>query len=207
MSTLRNPDVDDSQAELRAEFKRTMKARRRARQKYLDQGLTWLEAEQQLPAIEWHRFAHLRCGARTKSGGTPCKLNGLYDNGRCRLHGGLSTGPRTAEGKARSASNGLRMGTNGSSDATSLAADAWDTRKAEALREVYGLLLKGGWACVPKAYERYQDGNTATVKEDGKGGAVVTVIGADGKPAGEHKFGSLLEFGERIFEGFDPDLW
>lgn len=79
--------------------------------------MTWLEAEQLLPRVDWCRFATLRCGARTKSGGTPCKLKGLHDNGRCRLHRGLSTGPRTAEGKARSASNGLRMGTNGSSEA------------------------------------------------------------------------------------------
>jgi hypothetical protein len=29
-------------------------------------------------------------------------------SGRCRLHGGKSTGPRTAAGKARSAANGRR---------------------------------------------------------------------------------------------------
>ncbi len=40
-----------------------------------------------------------RCGARTKRGGT-CRQPGM-PNGRCRLHGGKSTGPRTAEGLAR----------------------------------------------------------------------------------------------------------
>ncbi|WP_366140981.1 HGGxSTG domain-containing protein [uncultured Desulfovibrio sp.] len=40
--------------------------------------------------------------------GTPCKRKDLYGNGRCRLHGGLSTGPRTEEGKRRSAANGRR---------------------------------------------------------------------------------------------------
>lgn len=30
----------------------------------------------------------------------------LYRSGRCALHGGKSTGPKTAEGKARSAANG-----------------------------------------------------------------------------------------------------
>jgi hypothetical protein len=41
-----------------------------------------------------------RCGARTRSGG-PCKSAGMR-NGRCRMHGGASTGPRTPEGLARS---------------------------------------------------------------------------------------------------------
>jgi hypothetical protein len=46
-----------------------------------------------------------RCGARTRRG-TPCKLpaeknpkTGLRK--RCRLHGGLSTGPVTSEGRRR----------------------------------------------------------------------------------------------------------
>lgn len=47
----------------------------------------------------------LRCGARTRRG-TPCKRIDLYGSGRCPLHGGLSTGPRTPAGKARSARNG-----------------------------------------------------------------------------------------------------
>ena len=40
-----------------------------------------------------------RCGARTRPG-TPCRRWPM-PNGRCRLHGGCSTGPRTAEGLAR----------------------------------------------------------------------------------------------------------
>jgi hypothetical protein len=40
-----------------------------------------------------------RCGARRRNG-QPCQKWGMA-NGRCRLHGGLSTGPRTAEGIAR----------------------------------------------------------------------------------------------------------
>jgi len=42
-----------------------------------------------------------RCGARTRCGGT-CRQPAMK-NGRCRLHGGLSTGPRTPEGRARCA--------------------------------------------------------------------------------------------------------
>ena len=41
------------------------------------------------------------CGARSKRGGQPCRAPAMR-NGRCRLHGGLSTGPRTPEGLARS---------------------------------------------------------------------------------------------------------
>ncbi len=40
-----------------------------------------------------------RCGARTRAG-CPCRQPAMA-NGRCRLHGGLSTGPRTPEGLAR----------------------------------------------------------------------------------------------------------
>ena len=42
-----------------------------------------------------------RCGARSKRTGEPCRGPAMR-NGRCRLHGGLSTGPRTPEGLARS---------------------------------------------------------------------------------------------------------
>lgn len=38
------------------------------------------------------------CGAKTRSG-TPCKRYGNKTNGRCKLHGGRSTGAKTKEGK------------------------------------------------------------------------------------------------------------
>jgi hypothetical protein len=44
------------------------------------------------------------CGARAKSTGKPCQAKALA-NGRCRLHGGLSTGPRTEEGRRRALGN------------------------------------------------------------------------------------------------------
>src|ERR1700675_5100780 len=40
-----------------------------------------------------------RCGAKNRRG-TPCQCPAM-PNGRCRLHGGLSTGPKTAEGIQR----------------------------------------------------------------------------------------------------------
>jgi len=49
----------------------------------------------------------LQCGAKTKAG-TPCKQKGIFSNGRCKLHGGLSTGPTTEEGKRKVALNGWK---------------------------------------------------------------------------------------------------
>jgi glucans biosynthesis protein len=37
-----------------------------------------------------------RCGARTR-GGCPCRAPAIRDKLRCRMHGGRSTGPRTAD--------------------------------------------------------------------------------------------------------------
>lgn len=55
-----------------------------------------------------------RCGAKTREG-RPCEAPPVWDNrrdmprnGRCRMHGGLSTGPRTAEGKVRAMANLLQ---------------------------------------------------------------------------------------------------
>jgi hypothetical protein len=45
----------------------------------------------------------LRCGARTRRG-TLCQCPAMR-NGRCRIHGGLSTGPKSPEGRER-----FRMG-------------------------------------------------------------------------------------------------
>jgi hypothetical protein len=40
----------------------------------------------------------IQCGAHARSTGLPCKATALT-NGRCKNHGGLSTGPRTLEGR------------------------------------------------------------------------------------------------------------
>lgn len=44
------------------------------------------------------------CGARTKAG-TACGTQPLPGKCRCKWHGGCSTGPRTAEGKAKALAN------------------------------------------------------------------------------------------------------
>jgi hypothetical protein len=38
-----------------------------------------------------------RCGAKKRKKGTPCQSPAMA-NGRCRIHGGTSTGPKTQEG-------------------------------------------------------------------------------------------------------------
>ena len=41
-----------------------------------------------------------RCGAKTRKG-KPCRAPAKQPVGRCKVHGGVSTGPRTKEGLAR----------------------------------------------------------------------------------------------------------
>ena len=43
------------------------------------------------------------CGARKKNG-QQCRARAVYGSGRCRHHGGKSTGPRTIDGKIKSLS-------------------------------------------------------------------------------------------------------
>ena len=46
-------------------------------------------------------YAAPRCGAKRRYDGRPCQGPAMA-NGRCRMHGGASTGPRTAAGLERS---------------------------------------------------------------------------------------------------------
>lgn len=55
----------------------------------------WRERQAQSAAC-----ARVRCGARTRKG-MHCRSLSEPGRKRCRFHGGKSTGPRTAEGKAR----------------------------------------------------------------------------------------------------------
>lgn len=50
----------------------------------------------------------LACGA-VKKNGKPCRMTTLGANGRCKFHGGASTGPRTPEGRATALEN-LKLG-------------------------------------------------------------------------------------------------
>ncbi|WP_376873307.1 HGGxSTG domain-containing protein [Albirhodobacter sp. R86504] len=42
----------------------------------------------------------VRCGAKTRKG-TPCAAMSLPNKRRCKFHGGMSTGPKTQEGRDR----------------------------------------------------------------------------------------------------------
>ena len=80
------------------------------RREYLRQADEWRDTHaDDIPPPIWPNFPSdvvgALCGARTRAG-TPCRRTALLPAGRCRLHGGRSTGPRTVEGKARSAANG-----------------------------------------------------------------------------------------------------
>ncbi len=57
----------------------------------------------ELARLELLRFAATRCGARTRRG-TSCQRKALA-NSRCPNHGGLSTGPKTPEGRRRALMN------------------------------------------------------------------------------------------------------
>jgi len=74
-----------------------------------------------------------RCEARTRRG-TLCQRPGNKINGRCRLHGGRSTGPRTKEGLARLAESKVTHGR------TTAAERVKARHRAEVGRQVMGEL-------------------------------------------------------------------
>ena len=62
--------------------------------------------------IEWRfgpDWSGQRCGAKTRQG-TGCRRPANKKNGRCRLHGGASTGAKTSEGRERISEANLRHG-------------------------------------------------------------------------------------------------
>src|SRR5256885_3166987 len=70
-----------------------------------------------------------RCGARSKRTGKPCR-GAAMPNGRCKLHGGKSTGPRTPEGLERSRRANWKHG--------------HFSREAKAERRHYPRIIEGG---------------------------------------------------------------
>lgn len=52
---------------------------------------------------------HPRCGAKKRRSEDTCQQPAMA-NGRCRLHGGLSTGPKTKKGLANSRKANLKHG-------------------------------------------------------------------------------------------------
>ena len=76
----------------------TLRAFERRAQQHIDEGCP------DLAEAEWAEYRATRCNARTRRG-TRCIRLGRHRGGRCRNHGGLSTGPRTPEGQARALAN------------------------------------------------------------------------------------------------------
>jgi hypothetical protein len=89
-----------STPELRKLWKQHFNASYRAFAEWKERGYTG--SVQVAPFPE--ELRGMTCGAKTRAV-TPCKQKGMYDNGRCKLHGGLSTGPRTKRGERRSSLN------------------------------------------------------------------------------------------------------
>lgn len=91
------------------------------------------------------------CLAKTRSGGQ-CQRAGNPKNGRCHLHGGASTGPKTAEGRARIAAAQFK---HGNRSKAAIAAQRAKNAKGKAInRELKAIeataindgLLPRGWA-------------------------------------------------------------
>jgi hypothetical protein len=82
-----------------------------------------------------------RCGAATRAGGACCQP--AMANGRCRLHGGKSTGPRTAAGLARSRAARLVHGHRTAEAIALRAAAAKSNRRLGELIEAERRLLAG----------------------------------------------------------------
>ncbi len=64
------------------------------------------------------------CNAHARSTGLPCRCKALL-NGRCRLHGGLSSGPRTSDGKAKIAEATRSRMLNGQSELAKAGFQRW----------------------------------------------------------------------------------
>ncbi|MBK5966176.1 hypothetical protein CCR95_19340 [Thiocystis minor] len=78
------------------------------------------------------------CGAKTRRG-TPCQCKPLKKGGRCKFHGGASTGPTTTEGKETARANLQKASAviNSSLHAETRRARSlkgWETRRKKAQR-------------------------------------------------------------------------
>jgi hypothetical protein len=81
-----------------------------------------------------------RCGAKTRRG-TSCQCPGMRTNGRCRIHGGLSTGPKTAEGIERIRQSRTKHGVYSQAWQAQMAKNRETRRK---ITELIRILDRGG---------------------------------------------------------------
>lgn len=101
------------------------------------------------------------CGAKTRAG-TPCQSPAMR-NGRCRMHGGKSTGPRTEEGKRRQrlavAKHGMYAGPGHpmfDGEAPGFHGPRWVNRSLDA-RRVRDAVKMLGWTTPNPDWERPRD--------------------------------------------------
>lgn len=116
MSSIEKLGSSDPQAELRARYKAVWRAYEKARAALAAAGVVKWEIGRHI-SFDFRPFTHLTCGAKGKRTGKPCPLTSIYSNGRCRFHGGLSTGPTSPEGLAKSGRNGRGKAPAPASDA------------------------------------------------------------------------------------------
>ncbi len=84
-----------------------------------------------------------RCGAKTRRG-TACQRPANKKNGRCRLHGGASMGPRTKEGLAKIATANT---TTGQHTKAMIARRKEDAKIAKGLRDRLRVIEQNLKAC------------------------------------------------------------
>ena len=85
-----------------------------------------------------------RCGAKTRTG-NHCRRPAYKHNGRCSLHGGLSTGPKTQSGRDRISKTNLNHGKFIKSKLTEKKQEAMQSKKIKyELDMIENLLIEKG---------------------------------------------------------------
>lgn len=90
-----------------------------------------------------------QCGAKTRKG-TPCKAPAMK-NGRCRMHGGKSTGPRTVAGLERLKKARTKYG--------------YYSRESKELRGRVSALLKGAKTLAERLEEEIRGAESPVCEE------------------------------------------
>ena len=108
-----------------------------------------------------------RCGAHTRSG--ECCRQPAMKNGRCRMHGGLSTGPRTAEGRARCAAARRTHGFYSAEMVALRRAGAAYCRRMDALFAALRIRRTAGHGVLPQNLRNGTVGSTPTAATAGHG--------------------------------------
>lgn len=146
------------------------------------------------------------CGARTRAGNA-CKCRAL-DNGRCKLHGGLSTGPKTPEGRRR-AIEAMREGNRRWRKSGGKARrDPALTARQERFRHLYPLTRNAALAAEQAGYapRSAQQIGSALLRHPLIAPALRAYFGPDFDPGAARGLGNLLQRRARRMSGYPDDL-